>query len=481
MIADLKPYPAMKDSGVEWLGEVPEHWDVLPNRTFFAEVKERGHPAEQMLSVTITKGVIPQRTLLADSSKKDSSNQDKSAYKLVLPSDIAYNKMRAWQGAVGVSDYQGIVSPAYVVERPREGANSRYLHYLLRTPAFAKEAERWSYGITSDMWSLRPEHFKMIYGCLPPPPEQAAIVRYLDHADRRIRRYIHAKQKLVKLLEEQKQALIHQAVTGQIDVRTGRPYPAYKPSGVEWLGDVPEHWEVIRFGRLITLTTGFPFKSEGFTQSEEDVRLLRGVNIAPGRLRWEEVVRWSAADTDNFAEYQLEQGDIVLGMDRPIIQDGIRVAVVEQSDVPSLLLQRVARIRPGEELKRDFTLLLLRGKSFSDYLAPIFTGISVPHLSPEQIGGFRFALPSLAEQEKILEQLRPSIGAIRSAMDRALSQILLLREYRTRLIADVVTGKLDVREAAASLLEEADERDPLDEGVPLESAEELAMESEVTV
>ena len=260
-----------------------------------------------MLSVTITKGVIRQRALLANSSKKDSSNQDKSAYKLVRLGDIAYNKMRAWQGAIGVSDYQGIVSPAYVVERPRKGTSSRYLHYLLRTPAFAKEAERWSYGITSDMWSLRPEHFKMIYGCLPPLHEQAAIVRYLDHADRRIRRYIRAKQKLVKLLEEQKQALIHQSVTRGLD-----PNVRIKPSGVEWLGDVPEHWEVIRFRRLITLTTGFPFKSEGFTQSEEDVRLLRGVNIAPGRLRWEEVVRWSAADTDNFAEYQLELGDIVL-------------------------------------------------------------------------------------------------------------------------------------------------------------------------
>ena len=472
MIANLIPYPKMKNSGIEWLGVVPKHWEVLPNRALFAEVKERGHPEEQMLSVTIIKGVIRQQALLADSSKKDSSNQDKSAYKLVRSGDITYNKMRAWQGAVGVSDYQGIVSPAYVVERPRKGASSHYLHHLLRTPAFAKEAERWSYGITSDMWSLRPEHFKMIYGCLPPLPEQAAIVRFLDHVDRRIRRYIRAKQKLITLLEEQKQALIHQAVTGQIDVRTGRPYPAYKPSGVEWLGDVPEHWEVIRFGRLITLTTGFPFKSEGFTQSEEDVRLLRGVNIAPGRLRWEEVVRWSAADTDNFAEYQLELGDIVLGMDRPIIQDGIRVAVVEQSDVPSLLLQRVARIRPGEELKRDFTLLLLRGKSFSDYLAPIFTGISVPHLSPEQIGGFRFALPSLAEQEKILEQLRPSIGAIRSAMDRALSQILLLREYRTRLIADVVTGKLDVREAAAGLPDEVEEPEPFDETGALINGEE---------
>jgi len=248
MIADLKPYPAMKDSGVEWLGEVPAHWEVLPNRAFFTEVKERDHPDEQLLSVTITRGVILQRTLLADISKKDSSNQDKSAYKLVRPGDIVYNKMRAWQGSVGASAYQGIVSPAYVVQRPRQNADPRYLHYLLRTPAFAKEAERWSYGITSDMWSLRPEHFKMIYSSLPPLREQNAIVRFLDYVDRRIRRAIRAKKRLIELLEEYKQALIHEAVTGRIDVRTGKPYPAYKNSGVEWLGKVPEHWEVIALG-----------------------------------------------------------------------------------------------------------------------------------------------------------------------------------------------------------------------------------------
>ena len=172
--------------------------------------------------LTIKQGIIRQKDLLEDNSKKDGSNLDKSAYKLVRLGDIAYNKMRAWQGAVGVSDYQGIVSPAYVVERPRKGVSSHYFHYLLRTPTFAKEAERWSYGITSDMWSLRPEHFKMIYACLPPPTEQTAIVRFLDHADRRIRRYIRAKQKLIVLLEEQKQAIIDQAVTGQIDVRTGQ-------------------------------------------------------------------------------------------------------------------------------------------------------------------------------------------------------------------------------------------------------------------
>ena len=193
MTSDLKPYPAYKDSDVEWLGEVPTHWEILPNRTLFEEVKERDRPEEPMLSVTIKQGVIRQKDLLEDSSKKDNSNLDKSAYKLVRPGDIAYNKMRAWQGSVGASEYQGIVSPAYVVERPRKGVSSHYFHYLLRTPAFAKEAERWSYGITSDMWSLRPEHFKMIYACLPPLTEQNAIVRFLDHADRRIRRYIRAQ------------------------------------------------------------------------------------------------------------------------------------------------------------------------------------------------------------------------------------------------------------------------------------------------
>ena len=451
----LKPYTACKPSGVSWLGNVPAHWDVLPNRAIFAEVAEQNCPGEQMLSVTITSGVIRQQELLEDTSKKDSSRLDRAAYKLVQSGDIAYNKMRAWQGAIDVSEYRGIVSPAYVVQRPLKGINSRYLHYFLRTPAFAKEAERWSYGITSDMWSLRPEHFKMIYACVPPLPEQTTIVRFLDHADRHIRRYIRAKQKLIALLEEQKQAIIHQAVTGQVDVRTGQPYPTYKPSGVEWLGgDVPDHWEVSRFGRLIDLTVGFPFKSEGFTQSEDDIRLLRGVNIAPGRLRWEDLVRWPATDLDTCSEYWLEIGDIVLGMDRPIIGNGTRVTIVNQSDVPSLLLQRVARIRPdGRKLTRDFAFRLLSGTGFSDYLAPIFTGISVPHLSPNQIKDFRVAVPNLTEQEAIEEHLRLIIGNIQSATDHAQSHIALFQEYRTRLIADVVTGKLDVRGAAAALPE----------------------------
>src|SRR6187401_369481 len=107
MIGDLKPYPEYKPSDQAWLGDVPKHWSVLPNRALFFEVKDRNHPDEQMLSVTITRGIVPQKALLAESSKKDSSNLDKSAYKLVCPGDIAYNKMRAWQGALGASNLRG--------------------------------------------------------------------------------------------------------------------------------------------------------------------------------------------------------------------------------------------------------------------------------------------------------------------------------------------------------------------------------------
>ena len=219
MTGGLGYYPAMKDSGVEGLGQVLAHWEVLPNRAIFTEVNERNHSQEQMLSVTITDGVIRQRTLLEDSSKKDASRLDRSDHKLVQPGDIVYNKMRAWQGAIGVSKYRGIVSPAYVVQQPQDRVISSYLHYLMRTSAFATEAERWSYGITSDMWSLRPEHFKMIYLCIPPIPGQTAIAAYLDKTTADIDAATARARRQVELLKEYCTCLIADVVTGKLDVR----------------------------------------------------------------------------------------------------------------------------------------------------------------------------------------------------------------------------------------------------------------------
>ena len=489
MIANPIPYPKMKDSGVPWLGEVPEHWDVLPNRVLFGEVKERDHPEEPMLSVTITKGVIRQRAFLADSSKKDSSNQDKSAYKLVRLGDIAYNKMRAWQGAIGVSDYQGIVSPAYVVERPRKGTSSRYLHYLLRTPAFAKEAERWSYGITSDMWSLRPEHFKMIYGCLPPLHEQAAIVRFLDHADRRIRRYIRAKQKLITLLEEQKQAIIHQAVTGQIDVRSGQPYPAYKPSGVEWLGRAPEHWTVASLRHRYSQCLGKMLDSKRIT-GRHLLPYLRNTDIQWDRINIEDLPTMDISPNE-YDRYTVQPGDLL------VCEGGEIGRCALWSDEPARygFQKALHRLRPrneGQDVARFMYYALraaAKGHAFNDgHLS------TIAHLTGDKLRTHRFPFPNFPEQAAIVRYLDKATAAIAIATDRAHRQIDLLREYRTHLIAAAVTGKIDVREEATKLPEVdplADEFDALTTqatetgGMELEDAtelpEEFAMENEVII
>ena len=450
--AELKPYPAYKDSGVEWLGEVPEHWEVLPNRATFSEVNDREHPQEQMLSVTIAEGVVRQKELLEDSSKKDSSRLDKTAYKLVEPGDVAYNKMRTWQGAVGVSGYRGIVSPAYVVQRPRNGTHSRYLHYLLRTPAFAKEAERWSYGITSDMWSLRPEHFKMIYGCLPPLPEQTAIVRFLDHADRRIRRYIRAKQKLIALLEEQKQAIIHQAVTGQIDVRTGQPYPAYRPSGVEWLGDVPAHWEVRRIKQCVrTISKGTTPSTEGRQILEfGHIRFLKAENVTSGEIA-DKPLCYIDEDTNNLLRRsQLQRGDILFVIAGATLG---KTAVVRQELLPANTNQAVAFIRPHKRIVSSYLAFWLQSLRVKELTWLNAVQSAQPNLSMTNLGNFLIPFLSLPEQASIVEYLNKATADVDTAIAHARRQIDLLREYRTRLIADVVTGKLDVREAAAALPE----------------------------
>ena len=477
----LKPYPAYKDSGIEWLGDVPEHWR-LPR--LGALLRERGETngdgqVSEVLSVLRERGVIPYAEKGNIGNKK---SEDITRYKVVRPDDIVVNCMNVIIGSVGLSRYTGCLSPVYyVLTRRSERDHPRYLNACFQTKPFQESLVRIGNGILAHRMRIPMELLKCEPFPRPPFEEQATIVRFLDHADRRIRRYIRAKQKLIALLEEQKQAIIHQAVTGQIDVRTGRPFPAHKPSGVPWLGDVPEHWEIAQLGRLIELLTGFPFKSEGFTQDADDIRLLRGANIAPGKVRWNDIVRWPIRDRPSYLSFELHAGDIVLGMDRPIIQSGVRVATIEESDLPSLLLQRVACIRPEGRLRADFLILLLAGKSFSAYLTPIFTGISVPHLSPKQIRLFRFALPAVMEQEKIVEWTVVSTKTVESAVKRTHREIALLGEYRTRLIADVVTGKLDVRAAAARLQDEVEELEPLDEADALIDGEEEPTDALATV
>jgi type I restriction enzyme S subunit len=453
----IKLYPTYKDSGIPWLGKVPEHWSVMPNRTIFKEQKERGYPHEQMLSVTITQGVILQSSLLSDSSKKDSSNEDKSMYKLVCPGDIAYNKMRAWQGAVGASNYRGIVSPAYIVIRPRENQHPRFFHYLFRTPTFTTEAERWSYGISSDQWSLRPEEFKQIYSCVPPLPEQTAIVRYLDYKDKRIRRYINIKKKLIALLNEQKQAIIHQAVTHGLD-----PNVRLKPSGVKWLGDIPEHWEVLRIKRIARIN---PSSSNGNQERDPEEMLVF--------IPMERVTTQGNVDCSEFRPYKevrqgfshFRRGDVVVAKITPCFENGKGAYLNNLPTEIGFGTTEFIVLRASPKIEGEYLYLLTSLTQFRLLGVESMTGSAgQKRVSPDFVANFVIGLPPIKEQQEILKNINYISAIYNTAIKHAEKEVKLLREYRTRHIADVVTGKLDVREVAANLQEDV-------EGEPMEESE----------
>ena len=451
MIEGLKPYAEYKESGQKWLGKVPTHWSICPNRALFDEVKDRNHPKEEMLSVTITRGIVRQKELLDGSPKKDSSNLNKDAYKLVQPNDIAYNKMRAWQGALGASTFRGIISPAYVVMRPRKEANPWFYHNLYRTPSFAKEAERWSYGITSDMWSLRPEHFKVIGSVLPPPDEQAAIVRFLDHANRKIDGFIRAKRKLIGLLNEQKQAIIHRAVTRGLN-----PDVRLKPSGIPWLGDIPEHWEARQVRRATTFVTS---GSRGWANfySDDGLVFIQSGNLGRNMALNFSYTQYVRPPSGTEGERtRVHRDDLLICITGALT--GNVVHVDQDLPGPSFINQHVALVRVTKAIVRPrFLAFALRSEIGQGQFKTSEYGGTKQGLGLGDVKDVFFSLPSMTEQDAIIAHIDSSLAVFTTAITRTEREIALMQEYRTRLTADIVTGKLDVREAAAKLPEVAAE------------------------
>ncbi len=448
----LKPYPRVKDSGVEWIGHVPSHWEVVPNRSIFEEIKERDRPEDPLLSVTIRNGVVRQKDLLEDSSKKDSSNLDKTNYKLARPRDIVYNKMRAWQGAVGVSNYQGIVSPAYVVERLRIVANARYFHHLMRTRAFAKEAERWSYGITSDMWSLRPEHFKLIYMCVPPIGEQNAIVGFLDWAGRRIRAYIRSKERLIELLDDYRQASIQQAVTGQINAQSGRPYPAYKRSSIGWLRQVPRDWGQRSLSTAASSIQTGPFGSQ--LHADEYVRggipVINPSHMRRGTLVPDPAISISKKKADELSRHLLSPGDVVMARRGEVG----RCALVTEKEANWICGTGSLRIRPIlGTFEHRYLTLVLSSLGVRDALALTSIGATMNNLNAGMVSRLQIPLPPMSDQVAIVDFASESNARIDAAIDLSRREIKLLQEYGRTLVASAVTGAIDVRKVADSLTE----------------------------
>lgn len=458
MIADLKPYPAMKDSGVPWLGRVPAHWETERAKWLFRKMNRPVRDSDEVVTC-FRDGTV---TLRKNRRVRGFTESLKEiGYQGIRRGDLVIHAMDAFAGAIGVADADGKGTPVYSVCEPGPTADSHYYAYAVREMARSQWIQSLAKGIRERSTDFRFEGFGSQPVPLPPIAEQAAIVRFLDHADRRIRRYIGAKQKLIKLLEEQKQAIMHRAVTRGLD-----PNVRLKPSGMELLGDLPEHWEVLTLRRVITRAVDGPHHSPRYLDS--GIPFLSARNIKADRWSLGDAKYISEADYAEFSKRVVpELGDVLYTKGGTT---GVARAVDLRFRFQVWVHVAVLKVKRNKLLPEYLALVLNSPRCYEQ--AQLFTrGATNQDLGLGRMKGIVFALPPLSEQEELLRAIEERTGGLNDAAEKARREIELLREYRVRLIADVVTGKLDVREAAARLPQEAEELEPLDEAEALGEAE----------
>lgn len=424
-MAATASYPAYGQAKMPWLPAVPEHWDEQRAKVYFREVDERSRTGtEELLSVSHLTGVTPR-------SQKNITMFKAASYvghKLCRPGDIVINTLWAWMAALGAARHTGLVSPAYGIYRSHntESFNPTYLDYLLRTRAYVAEYNCRSTGVRASRLRLYPNQFLDIPLIQPPRTEQDQIVTYLRAQDAHIARFIKTKRELIGLLNEQKLQIIDHAVTRGLDASV-----KLKPSGIDWLGDVPEHWRMHRLKFLANNVT-----SQTRIKNPDEVYLAL-----------EHVESWSGASNPLDGEVvfastvkRFAPNDVLFGKLRPYLAK-VTCATRLGVCVSEFL---VLRTRDETVLPR-YLEQLLRSKRVIDLINSSTAGAKMPRADWTFIGNVRLAVPPVVEQRNILTVIGQETKDFDEGIQRANDEIKLIREYRDRLIADVVTGQVDVR------------------------------------
>ncbi len=463
MIDDLKPYLEYKNSGSRWLGAVPSKWEVRNLRTLIKKRAERDRPGLPLLSVAREKGVFV-RSLTDENENHNVIPEDLTNYKVARAGNLVINKMKAWQGSMGIAPCDGIVSPAYFVF-DFQIANHRFGQTLLRSKPYVAHFGQASDGVRVGQWDLTIPGMRQIPVLLPSDDEQAAIVRFLDHANGRIEQAIRAKKQLIALLNEQKQAIIHRAVTRGLN-----PNAAFKPSGILWLGDIPKHWEARRIKQ-----TAFILRGKFTHRPRNDPSLYDGDYpfIQTGA-----VARASKFIT-SFKQTLNEKGLAVSKL-FPVgtlcMTIAANIGDVAILNFEACFPDSIVGLIPHKGMERDYFFFVLRCMKQEFLLeAPVNTQ---GNLNVNRIGAMVVPCPPKDEQIKIIRFIETETKSSEDAVDRTKREIELLREYRTRLVADVVTGKLDVRAAAAKLPAITTDIDVADELEQIEQDETDAEEQQ---
>jgi type I restriction enzyme, S subunit len=429
-----KAYPEYRDSGVEWLGQLPSHWGAKRLGQFFDERREKvsdeDYPA---LSVTM-QGIVPQ---LETAAKTDAGDNRK----LVLKDDFVINSRSDRKGSSGVSSYDGSVSLISIVMTPR-GIHPPFAHHLLRSYPFQEEFYRYGKGIVADLWSTNVSEMRNILIPHAPITEQENISAFLDHETAKIDVLIEKQQRLIELLKEKRQAVISHAVTKGLN-----PNAPMKDSGVEWLGEVPAHWDVLAIKHIVsTPITDGPHETPEFFDT--GIPFVSAEAVSSGRIDFGKIrAHISDADNQRFSKkYSPKKFDIYM------VKSGATTgvtAIVETDDVFNIW-SPLAAIRCNELNHPYFVLNFMRSRNFADAIAISWSFGTQQNIGMKVIENLPITRPPLSEAIEIANSLQDKSVKFDKIILQAQAQIELMQERRTALISAAVTGKIDVRDWQAA-------------------------------
>ena len=442
----LKPYPEMKETGLDWLGPVPTHWEVEPLGRLgsFATGKGGDRLDERASGIPCIRygDLYTTHRRFVTESRSFVPRAQAAKYSPIRFGDVLFAATGETAEEIGESAVNLIRSEAccgrdVIRFRPNRTVDARYLGYATNCLPAAGQKGAMGLGIT--VAHIYAEQLKRLTVTLPPLAEQGAIVRFLDRVERRIRKFLHAKKRLIALLEEQKLVVVHRAVTGKLDVRTGRRYCPCRDSGAAWLGRVPEHWVVERLK-----------SSMANVVQPCDERRLGDAFVSLERVEgWTgRIARVEPGDPPGGRLKRFAAGDILFGKLRP------HLARVASPSTGGLCGGEFLVLRPRRSaFSGRYVERVLRSKPVVAAIDSLAGGTAVPRAEWSALGCLTIARPPLAEQHAIVDYLEGAEAGIDERIARARRQIELAAELHARLVADVVTGKHDVRGAPVTLPE----------------------------
>lgn len=421
----------------DWLGKFPTHWQINRIKNLFVEVDERSETGEEeLLSVSQYTGITPKRDSLENEDDFITNAQTLVGYKKVSANDLVVNIMLAWNGSFGISQYNGIASPAYCVYRCKPGNNPEYFGYLFSTALFKAEFRRKSTGIIDSRLRLYSDKFFSIFSVVPPLQEQNAIVNYITAQNEKIDRFINAKLRFIELLKEQRQGIIDHAVTKGIN-----PNVNLKATGIDWLGEIPEHWELRRLKTCIKEKLKYGANQSGDEYNPDWYRYIRITDFSNSGVLSES--NKLSIPNEIGSLYEVSEGDILFARSGATVGKTFMFKLSESDEKYAFAGYLIKAIPDEKVILTEFLYNYTISKAYENWKNSIHIKATIENIGAEKYNNLKIPIPSIKEQLEIIEQIKKETATIDTAISKAEREIEYIREYKEAMIAEAVMGKMN--------------------------------------